>query len=108
MKSEKIVFLEYPNRIVVCESMRSSIGDDPETHDLYEYARIVRFCQPTNLMETKYEFTGDIEWTKHKDMLTPEHIHSIESFAATMREKASEEIAAAKEKEAKYKKWFEK
>lgn len=107
MKSEKIVFLDYPNRVVVCESIHSSLGDDPVTHDLYEYARIVKFCQPTNWYETKYEFTGDIEWSKRKDMLSDEHVKEIVAFAANMRENAEDKIRAAKKKQAYNKKLYE-
>ena len=108
MKSEKIVFLQYPNRIVVCESVESSLGKDPETCDSYEYACIVRFCQPTNILETEYEFTGDIKWSKHKDMLTPEHKREVEDFAAKMREEAAEQILRAKAQEARNKKLWPK
>lgn len=96
MQSEKIVFIVMPGRTVVCESYTSSIGEDPETHDLYEYARIVPSCAPVNLFETKWVFTGDIEWTKHSDMLRPEHRQEIERMAAKMREEDKESIAKAK------------
>lgn len=96
MQSEKIVFIVQPGRTVVCESAYSSIGEDPETRDLYEYARIVPSCAPVNLFETKWVFTGDIEWTKHADMLTPEHRREIEIVAAKMREDGKDAIAKAK------------
>ena len=99
MKSEEIVFLVFPNRIVVCESCTSSLGENPETRDLYEYARIVKYCQPTNLWETHYEYTGDIEWSKYAEWLRPEHKEEILRFAERMRADNSEAIAKAKAEE---------
>lgn len=82
MKSEKIVFFHYPNRIVVCESAESAIGHDPETHDLYEYAHIVpKYCQYTDMHGTRIKRAGDIQWTKHAGMLTPEHRQAIVRLA---------------------------
>ena len=96
MKSEKIVFINYPNRVVACESYTSSLGEDPETRDLYRYAKIVKHCQPTNLWETRYEYTGDIEWTKYAGWLRSEHKEEILRFAERMRADNSEAIAEAK------------
>lgn len=82
MKSQKIVFFHYPNRIVVCESAESTIGRDPESHDLYEYAHIVpKYWQHTDMRGTRIERAGDILWTKHAGMLTPEHRQAIVRFA---------------------------
>lgn len=47
MKANKIVFLYYPCMVIVCESIETPNSTDPETNDLREYARIVRFSYET-------------------------------------------------------------
>lgn len=106
MKSEEIIFLAFPNRIVVCESCTSSLGENPETHDLYEYASIVKYCQPINLWETRYEYTGDIEWTKYAAWLRPEHKEEIIRYAERMRADNSKVIAICKEAEQRNRRLF--
>ncbi len=96
MQSEKIVFIGQPGCVIACESCFSSLGHDPETNDLYEYAHIYMACSPANIDETEWNFTGDIKWTKHSNMLRPEHRQEIERMAAKMRDENKESIAKAK------------
>lgn len=93
MKANKIVFLYQPCMEIVCESMETPNSKDPETNDLREYARIVRFSYETKFFPY-FEFTpaGSIEWTKHADMLSKEQIDSIEKCSQRLREEDKERI----------------
>lgn len=86
MKANKIVFLYYPCMVIVCESIETPNSTDPETNDLREYARIVRFSYETKFFP-KFEFlpAGSIEWTKHADMLSKEQRDSIERCSQRLR-----------------------
>lgn len=82
MKASKIIFCYFPCRIVVCESADTPNCIDPETKDLREYARIVPHTVKTGgIWLSRFEFAGDIEWTKHADMLTEEQRAVIEHVA---------------------------
>lgn len=73
-KANKIVFLNYPCRVVVCESSDSPNAIAPNTNDLREYARIVpRTAETGGVWVTRFDFAGQIEWSEHTDMLTDEH-----------------------------------
>ncbi len=86
MKSQEIVFLSYPNRIIVCESCDSPLPYDPVTHESIVYARIVKFLEYANFEGTELNYPGDIEWEEErKSMLSPEQIKSIESMAERQR-----------------------
>jgi hypothetical protein len=65
--------------VIVCESIETTNSTDPETNDLREYARIVRFSYETKFFP-KFEFlpAGSIEWAKHADMLSKKQRDSIE------------------------------
>lgn len=84
-KATKIVFLDFPCRVVVCESGETYGSTDPETNDLREYARIVpRTKECGGLWITQFEFAGEIEWTKHAGMLTNEQRAQIVAHAAKL------------------------
>lgn len=86
MKANKIVFLYQPCMVIVCESMETPNSTDPETNDLREYARIVRFSYETKFFP-EFEFlpAGSIEWTKHADMLSKKQRDSIERCSQRLR-----------------------
>lgn len=93
MKAEKIVFLHYPCMIVVCESINTPNSTDPETHDLREYARIVKEsylidCYPGY----KLVPAGEIRWTKHEGMLSEDQKRLIEQASERLREKDKERL----------------
>lgn len=78
MKANKIVFLQYPCMMVVCESSQSprEIHNDPETGDLREYARIT--LQPSrHWFNDQVTPAGSLTWTKHAGMLTEEQTARI-------------------------------
>ena len=84
-KATKIVFLNLPCRVVVCESGETYGSTDPETNDLREYARIVpRTKECGGIWITQFEFAGEIEWTKHAGMLTNEQRAQIVAHAAKL------------------------
>lgn len=89
MTSTKLCFLEFPNRIVVCESYTTPDSQDPETHDSKVYARIIPQTQAVGGMWiTEFDFAGDIEWNdKWAHELTPAHRKQIEDFAASIAKK---------------------
>ncbi|MCE8566494.1 hypothetical protein K0F19_07550 [Bacteroides fragilis] len=93
MKANKIVFLYQPCMVIVCESIEFPNSIDPETNDLREYARIVRFSYETKFFPY-FEFipAGSIEWTKHADMLSKEQRDSIEKCSQRLREEDKERI----------------
>ena len=113
-QATKLVFLNFPCRVVVCESGDTYGSTDPETNDLREYARIVpRTKERGGIWITQFEFAGEIEWTKHAVMLTNEQRAQIEAHAArlakadevrTNRAKALQEYQRGKyaDKAAKY------
>ena len=92
MKAKEIIFLEYPCCEIVC-----SRDNDPETNDLREYARIVRHTQECGgVWVTRFDFAGQIEWTKHAKDLTPEQRATIERAAARYAEADREKTEWAK------------
>ena len=96
-KATKIVFLNFPCRVVVCESGETYGSTDPETNDLREYARIVpRTKECGGLWITQFEFAGTIEWSKHAQMLSSEQRTAIESEAAKYAERDKERTDRAK------------
>lgn len=113
-QATKLVFLNFPGRVVVCESGETYGSTDPETNDLREYARIVpKTMECGGIWITQFEFAGTIEWTKHAGMLTNEQRAQIEAHAArlakadevrTNRAKALQEYQRSKyaDKAAKY------
>lgn len=113
-KATKLVSLNFPCRVVVCESGDTYGSTDPETNDLREYARIVpRTKERGGIWISQFEFAGEIEWTKHAVMLTNEQRAQIEAEAArlakadevrTNRAKALQEYQRGKyaDKAAKY------
>lgn len=83
----KLVFLNFPCRVIVCESGDTYGSTDPETNDLREYARIVpRTKECGGIFITQFEFAGEIEWTKHAGMLNDEQRAQIEAHAAQLAE----------------------
>lgn len=93
----KLVFLNFPCRVVVCESGETYGSTDPETNDLREYARIVpRTKECGGIWITQFEFAGTIEWSKHAQMLSPEQRAAIESEAAKYAERDKERTDKAK------------
>lgn len=97
MKSTELHFLEYPCRVVVCESCFTPGSFDPETNDSREYARIIpETAEIGGIWLTKFEFAGTIEWSKHASMLTDEHRAQIEAMAAKYAEKHKEATERAK------------
>lgn len=102
MKATKLVFLNFPCRVVVCESSTTPGSTDPETGDLREYARI---CPRTEAIGgvwlTRFDFAGEIEYTKHAAMLTDEQRAQIESCAAKYAAIYADETRRAKELQAR-------
>lgn len=110
----KLMFLNFPCRVVVCESGETYGSTDPETNDLREYARIVpRTKECGGIWITQFEYAGTVEWTKHAVMLTNEQRAQIEAHAAKLakadevrsnRAKALQEYQRSKyaDKAAKY------
>lgn len=87
LKSQEIRFLQFPCRIVVCESCFTPGSCDPETRDSREYARIIpKTSEIGGIWLTQVEFAGTIEWGKYAWMLTDEHRAQIEAFAARVAE----------------------
>lgn len=79
----KLVFLNFPCRVVVCESGDTYGSTDPETNDLREYARIIPKTKACGgIWITQFEFAGKIEWSKHAGMLTNEQRAHAPKFAA--------------------------
>ena len=75
MKSEEIVFIAYPNRILVCEGCLQN----PKTPEGYVYAHIVK--------------TGDVKWGKYAKYLRHEQKEEIIRFAEYVRTDNSGVIA---------------
>lgn len=100
-KATKLVFLHFPCRVVVCESIDSPDCKDPETHDLREYARITpRTEEVGGVWITQFEFAGEIEWSKHAHMLSDDQREQIEAYAECIAEANKEATAKAKELQA--------
>lgn len=96
-QATKLVFLNFPGRVVVCESGETYGSTDPETNDLREYARIVpKTMECGGIWITQFEFAGTIEWTKHAGMLTNEQRAQIDARAARIAEQHKEATAKAK------------
>ena len=96
-KATKLVFMHFPCRVVVAESIDSPDCNDPETHDLREYARITpRTEEVGGMWITQFEFAGEIEWSKHAHMLSDEQRKQIEAYAACIAEANNEATAKAK------------
>ena len=93
MKANKIVFLYQPCMVIVCESIGSHNSIDPETNDLREYARIVRFSYETKFFP-EFDFipSGSIEWSQHADMLSKEHRDSIKRCSQQLRDEDKKRI----------------
>lgn len=108
MTSTELHFLEYPCRIVVCESYTTPGSQDPQTHDSKEYARIIPRTEAVGgIRITEFDFAGDIEWNKtwaHE--LTPEHRKQIEEFAAKIAKENAEATKRARELQAYQRKLY--
>lgn len=75
-------FLHYPCRIVVCAACGTPGSYDPETGDSRVFARIVPKTQAVGgLWVTKFEFAGEIQWTKHAYLLSHAQRAQIKRFA---------------------------
>lgn len=98
-----LVYLTYPNRIIVCESSRTDNQDyrDPETGDLREYARIVPRTQQCGYdyenMCPEFEYAGTVEWTKHATMLEDWQREQIIVAACAIAETDKENTRRCKE-----------
>lgn len=93
MNKRRLVYLHFPCRIVVCDNK----AEDKVTRDLIEYARIIPMTKEIGgIWLTRFEFAWQIEWTKHKEMLTLDEIFEIERFASNIAEQYKEETEKAK------------
>lgn len=57
MTSTKLCFLEFPNRIVVCESYTTPDSQDPETRDSKEYAVVNKHARKLQAYQRKQQAT---------------------------------------------------
>lgn len=95
-KATKIVFLNFPCIVVVCESCETPGYIDPETNGIREYARIRRYSSETeHYPMLDYVAAGEIWFSKHATMLTDEQREQIKAHAAKLAGLCSHSLKTA-------------